>query len=160
MSSTNKTENLLLNSWIGSDKPERVDFNYDNEVIDRAITQHNQNTEVHINEEEREKWNTYMYCETFYGNGSESRSIKTKCPFSARLGFIFADESPVSIVRFDQKNQHSYFGVFSPLVSSLGLKLEEDGVTLTVTHSSLPVIVNEYVNFNEIGLQYRIVMFR
>lgn len=160
MSSTNKTENLMLNNWTGSDKPQRVDFNYDNEVIDREITRHNQDTDVHVNEGERERWNTYMYSETFYGNGNEKRVIKTKCPFSARFGLIFADESPLSIVRFDGKNQHSYFGVFSPLVNSLGLYLEEDGITLNVTHSSLPVIVNEYVNYNEIGLQYRIVMFR
>lgn len=55
MSSTNKTEKLGLNSWIGSDKPKRIDFNTDNEIIDRAISEHTEDTVVHINAEEREK---------------------------------------------------------------------------------------------------------
>lgn len=36
MGSTNKTSNLKLNSWIGSDKPQRVDFNYDNNILDEG----------------------------------------------------------------------------------------------------------------------------
>ncbi len=37
MSSTAKTTNYGLNQWAGSDKPERVDFNADNETIDKAL---------------------------------------------------------------------------------------------------------------------------
>ena len=61
MSSTNKTEKLGLNSWIGSDKPKRIDFNTDNEIIDRAISQHTEDTVVHINAEEREKYPQGIY---------------------------------------------------------------------------------------------------
>ena len=37
MPSTYKTENYLLNSWIGSDKPMRSDFVSDNEIIDENL---------------------------------------------------------------------------------------------------------------------------
>ncbi len=37
MPSTNKTANLELNQWIGTDKPKMADFNADNSLIDAAI---------------------------------------------------------------------------------------------------------------------------
>ena len=37
MSSTNKTTNLKLNDWVGTDVPQREDFNADNQRIDKAI---------------------------------------------------------------------------------------------------------------------------
>ena len=55
MSSTNKTSNLRLNNWNGTDKPERIDFNRDNDIIDSAITEHKNDTDIHINANEREK---------------------------------------------------------------------------------------------------------
>lgn len=39
MASTNKTESLTLNQWIGADKPKMEDFNFDNIKIDTAIAQ-------------------------------------------------------------------------------------------------------------------------
>lgn len=38
MASTYKTNNIKLNQWIGSDKPQRTDFNDDNMIIDTEIT--------------------------------------------------------------------------------------------------------------------------
>ena len=39
MPSSNKTLNLELNKWIGSDKPKKDDFNADNQKLDTAIKQ-------------------------------------------------------------------------------------------------------------------------
>lgn len=39
MASSEKTQNLQLNKWLGNDSPKREDFNYDNERIDQAIKQ-------------------------------------------------------------------------------------------------------------------------
>ena len=33
MSSTNKTDYLKLNSWLGTDRPQRIDFVDDNTII-------------------------------------------------------------------------------------------------------------------------------
>lgn len=37
MPSSNKTANLSLNKWLGSDKPKKDDFVADNEMIDQAV---------------------------------------------------------------------------------------------------------------------------
>lgn len=37
MASSNKTETLGLNQWLGTDKPKRDDFNADNLAIDQAV---------------------------------------------------------------------------------------------------------------------------
>ena len=58
MSSTNKTTNLKLNDWVGTDVPQREDFNADNQRIDKAIGDHTGNTTVHITQAERDLWLT------------------------------------------------------------------------------------------------------
>lgn len=37
MASTNKTPNYNLNQWVGTDTPQRIDFNDDNAAIDAAL---------------------------------------------------------------------------------------------------------------------------
>lgn len=60
MSSTNKTPNLGLNSWVGPDKPKMADFNFDNNIVDEsfaslmgAINSHS-SSPVHITVTDRE----------------------------------------------------------------------------------------------------------
>lgn len=160
MSSTNKTKKLGLNSWIGSDKPKRIDFNTDNEIIDKAVSEHTEDTVVHINEEEREKWNNYMFTGMYYGDGSTKRTIQTNCPFEARIGFVFANSRPITIARFSESKHNNYFGVFGFLANSLGIKLEDDCRSFTVNQSASAMTANEYANFNESSVAYHYIMFR
>lgn len=160
MSSTNKTKNLGLNSWIGSDKPKRLDFNTDNEIIDRAVSEHKENTTVHIDESEREKWNNYMFTGVYYGDGSTQRTITTSCPFEARIGFVFANSRTISVARFSETKHNNYLGIFGLLANSLGIKLNNDCVSFTVNQSASAMTANEYANFNESGVAYHYVMFR
>lgn len=39
MPSTNKTPNIGLNQWEGADKPKRTDFNADNAILDKIISE-------------------------------------------------------------------------------------------------------------------------
>lgn len=160
MSSTNKTQGLKLNSWIGSDKPERIDFNTDNEIIDKAVTDHTSNTTVHISESEREKWNNYMFTGMYYGDGSVSRTVTTNCPFKARAGFIYANARPMDITRFSDSKKNNYFGAFSYLASSLGVKFGSDGKSFTVSQTANALTANEYFNLNEVGVAYNYILFR
>lgn len=160
MSSTNKTENLGLNSWIGSDKPKRVDFNTDNEIIDKAITEHEADMEKHITQQERDRWNNYMYTGVYYGNGSVQREIDTNCPFEARAGFVFANSRTISVTRFDDSQNINYFGLFGLYANTIGITLDLDGKTLRLTQSTSAVTVNEYANYNESGVAYQYVLFR
>ena len=69
MSSTNKTTNLKLNDWVGTDVPQREDFNADNQRIDKAIGDHTGNTTVHITQAERDLWGLPFYYYNYFGNG-------------------------------------------------------------------------------------------
>ena len=160
MSSTNKTKKLNLNSWIGSDKPERIDFNTDNEIIEKAICGHTEDTVVHIEQSERDKWNNYMFTGMYYGDGSVSRVIETDCPFEARIGFVFANNRTISIARFSTSMKNNYFGIFGFLANSLGVKLNNDRKSFTVNQSAASLTENEYSNLNEKSVAYHYVMFR
>lgn len=160
MSSTNKTSNLQLNSWIGSDKPKREDFNTDNEIIDMAITQHVKNANVHITSSERDSWNNYMFTGVYFGNGTTERVITTECPFEAKIGFVYANNRPVTIVRFDEGKKINYLGIFGVFANTLGIKLNADCKSFTVENSASAMTVKEYANFNESGVTYHYIMFR
>ncbi|MGN1202387.1 MAG: hypothetical protein ACI4RF_03770 [Eubacterium sp.] len=160
MSSTNKTKNLGLNSWIGSDKPERIDFNNDNEIIDSVVSEHTADTVVHIDDSERDRWNNYMFTGMYYGDGSITRVIQTKCPFEARIGFVFANSRTITVARFSDSKKNNYFGIFGFLANSLGVKLNDDCISFTVNQSASAMTVNEYANLNESGVAYHYVMFR
>ena len=90
MSSTNKTDHLGLNNWLGTDKPKREDFNFDNNLIDNAFYSHTNNEVVHTSADERAKWNSPYYISTYVGNGSVTRTVETGCPFTPAFGMIFA----------------------------------------------------------------------
>ncbi len=160
MSSTNKTNNLKLNNWIGSDKPMRVDFNYDNEVIDRAITEHTSDDVVHINDEERNKWNNYIHIGVYFGDGSSTRDVATDCPFDANFGIVFAVSRPPSVFYSSESKKYNYIGFFSQYGESSGVKLLSDLKTITVSQSSQSIISKEYMNLNEIGVSYVYIIFR
>lgn len=158
MSSTNKTKNLKLNSWIGSDKPQRLDFNYDNEIIDKAYSQHTEDTVSHITAEERDKWNTNVYMGTYYGTGSQSKSITHSCPFPIGFGMVFADSKTIQSYDSSSNKNISYFGFVTPAASTLGLSVND--TTLTVRQSASAVTGNNYAGFNEQGVVYRYVFIR
>ena len=61
MASTNKTETLGLNQWIGSDKPKMEDFNSDNRLIDTALAGHRADQTVHVSAQERRTGGTPDY---------------------------------------------------------------------------------------------------
>ena len=95
MSSTNKTE-IGLNLWLGGDKPKREDFCNDNLIIDKQIIDHKNDMSCHVSEEERNKWNTNVYCNIYYGNNESVREIATACPFDPSAVIIFPQALPLT----------------------------------------------------------------
>ena len=57
MPSTNSTEHLALNQWLGTDKPKMADFNADNLKLDAAMGNHLADAVSHLTENERNVWN-------------------------------------------------------------------------------------------------------
>lgn len=159
MSSTNKTAHLGLNSWLGSDVPKRTDFNADNALIDQALGEHLTDSQSHLTDQDRDRWNNYLYVATYYGNGTSSRTVDTKCPFEARFAIIFANNYPVARTRFDTEMNYNYFALATPATKTIGAALS-DGKKLTVKQSTGSEVYDEYCNLNENGVVYTAMMFR
>ena len=85
MSSSNKTNYLGLNQFVGSDKPKMEDFNADNRLLDEKIQQHIQ-SQLHLTEQQRERLENPGYLIGSYtGDGTTKRTISVAQP----IGFGF-----------------------------------------------------------------------
>ncbi len=158
MSSTNKTNFLGLNSWIPTDVPKRADFNEDNSILDRSISEHFNDKNVHINNNERNTWNTPYFVGTYYGDGSSSQKIATNCPFTPSFGIIFAKTAAPAITDFSSKINYNYSAFVTPRGSSVGATIS--GTVLTVSQSASPATSNEYAALNGVGYTYMYILFR
>ena len=110
MASSEKTPNLLLNKWLGSDSPKREDFVTDNMILDAAITElkqnagqgggqdprldaHLGNAAVHMSPTEKQTLaNSVPVIGTYTGNGALFQSIVLG--FRPRYGFVFTENEP------------------------------------------------------------------
>lgn len=158
MSSTNKTNNLKLNSWLGSDKPQRADFNSDNEIIDSVITEHSSDTVLHTTADEKQVWNNPYEVFVYYGNGASSRSVTLTSSFAPRWGIVFAASYPVGVTDIANETHYNYFGFFSTRGSNSGITLKDKKIT--VVQSATAVMQTELRNFNENGVTYVCILFR
>lgn len=158
MSSTNKTE-IGLNLWLGGDKPKREDFCNDNLIIDKQIINHKNDMSCHVSEEERNKWNTNVYCNIYYGNNESVRDIATACPFNPSAVIIFP--SGVTPHVWDAANGKGYIytAYGSTFGSTNGLLLRDDRKTLRV-YQNLKGVMNEVACLNESGIAYCYVCIR
>ena len=100
MSSTNKTTNLKLNDWVGTDVPQREDFNADNQRIDKAIGDHTGNTTVHITQAERDLWG------------------------------LFADGMAPSVCKFSSSANYHYVAFASQTRGTIGMTLDNQTLTV------------------------------
>lgn len=158
MSSTNKTPNLRLNSWLGSDIPSRTDFVNDNAIIDNALGSHMQNSIAHITADERSTWNSPYYIGSYMGNGSVNRSISLNIGFTPTWGFVFSVGNVPSVHDYNNKASYNYFALVSDRGATQGASLS--GSTLNVVQSSVAVEQTEYRNLNENGVTYIYILFR
>jgi hypothetical protein len=86
MSSTNKTKNLNLNSWLGGDKPQRTDFVYDNEVVDEVVGNHIDDNNIHLTTADRKNFSTPVTAFTYIGDGSDRKTLEL--PVSCTAVFV------------------------------------------------------------------------
>ena len=135
MSSTNKTTNLKLNDWVGTDVPQREDFNADNQRIDKAIGDHTGNTTVHITQAERDLWG-----------------------LRPRFAIVFADGMAPSVCKFSSSANYHYVAFASQTRGTIGMTLDDQ--TLTVNQSVSPVTGQEYACLNQNGTTYAVLFFR
>lgn len=159
MSSSKKTANLKLNQWNPSDIPERLDFVVDNDLIDRAISNHTKNSTIHVSPDERDAWTNFYYKFSFVGDGTSPKTIATNCPFAPTWGIIFASTYPPSVVDIANDSNYNYFGIFTNQGSTSGVSIVS-GNSIKVYQSSTAVQKTEYRNYNQNGVNYIVIMFR
>ena len=160
MSSRYKTANLKLNSWIGSDKPKRADFNADNEIIDRELSAHFNDTDVHITQQDRDNWNTFTKTGVYFGDGKSEKTIAFDCDFDVSCVIVFANNRPLSVVNFTDKRHYNYFAFACKTSTTLGVKFSADFKSFIVNQDTTAQLYNEFANMNELGVSYTYVMFR
>lgn len=157
MSSSNRTETIGLNSWLGSDRPERADFNSDNEIIDSVFAEHFED-DCHISDEERAKWNSPYFTDTYFGDASQTRTIQTACPFTPSWGIVFRVGAMPATTDFSNSRNLNHFAIASQNGSMAGISLS--GTSLTVRQSGSALSANEYAAMNSLGEAYCYILFR
>lgn len=157
MSSTNKTEELGLNQWIGSDIPKMDDFNSDNAKIDKTVGDHIGDSSIHVTAQQKKVWSNPIGCLSYIGDGSSNRSLKLNMGFEPSVCLVFAVNYAVGLTDFANNTHYNFFGIATINGSTYGLNL--DGNVLEVVSGSLTALY-EMSNFNQVGKSYLVIGFR
>lgn len=151
MASTNKTSHLQLNQWVGTDKPTRLDYVQDNQKIDTAMSNHENNTELHFTTEEKEKIQNPR-TSYYSGDGAESRTITLS--YAPKVIIVYKKNAAT----------HEYMSTYQKVNWCLGVLgngytggLSISGKTITVKQTSTTDSYGLRYNLNENGAQYAII---
>ncbi len=154
MSSTNKTANLGLNAWIGSDHPTRTDFVSDNSIIDSTLGSHTKNSEIHLTSAEKSRISSPFQVVQHLGTGEES--IVVNLSFEPKLVLIQKKNSP-SVAHETSGDVINGGFVVPGFGGTKGLSLTGSRLSLSYSAS---MSGGARANFNESGIQYIIVAFK
>lgn len=145
MPSSQKTANLQLSQWQGSDVPKRADFVADNAILDDAIGQlrqqvssgsgggndprldeHLADTAAHLSPADRALLaGAAPVAGTYTGNGSLYQNVVAG--FSPRAGLIFADGLPAQEPTAAGTSQTVRFAVLGGGVATEGAEVTSTG---------------------------------
>ncbi len=156
MASKNKTENLGLNLWDGTDRPQRGDFNSDNMIVDTALGEHLANANLHLTATEKERVKRPVQYYSYLGNGQAQASLSLS--FTPSMVVVYCEGMPFAV--YDSaKGCTKVYGAVA--VYGAG---GTSGVTLegsTVKSAQDTGAQNGFMNcLNESGKQYRIAVVR
>ena len=155
MSATNTTEYLGLSKWLGSDRPQRIDFVDDNRIIDNAIKLHFLDTTKHLSTEQYNKLQQPYIFRSYEGDGNESQVIHLD--INAKFIIVFAKDLPLM-----QKDTGGNLLVNSCFTAksngTTGGAIIGDN-TVTVYFDATPTNGVRY-NLNQLHGQYCIVAFK
>ena len=155
MSSTNKTEYLMLNQWLGSDRPQRIDFVDDNRIIDDAIKIHFSDTSKHLSNEQREKLNQPYVMVSYSGSGESSKVIDLG--IQPNFVIVFMKDAPPT--EDDGSGNILLNQCFTAKSNGTSGGALINGNNLTVYYSQTPENGIRY-NLNKTNGQYCIVAFK
>lgn len=125
MSSSNKTPNLGLNNWAGSDHPQRADFNSDNQLLDTLAGGHIKDGDIHVTAKEKEKWNSPVEFSMYFGTNADSREIKLG--YQPTAVFVYPQDMPMIVTNSGTNIAECYFGAAGGIYGSRGISITSDG---------------------------------
>ena len=156
MPSTNKTPFLGLNKWQGTDKPKMNDFNTDNQLIDAAVQQHTQRTDLHLTQQEKAFLQQPMIVGSYVGNGENSRVISLG--FQPKFVLVFADSYPLTYWDMGQNDNNTYCVMATPVCGTIGIDMTESGFKLYHTNAGASSFAAS--RMNQLNLKYSYIAMR
>lgn len=157
MPTSNKTPNLGLNNWVGTDKPKRSDFVEDNLLLDAALGGHISDMDAHFSTADREKWNDPVAQNVYSGTGQAEFVLNFG--FSPKVVLVFCyNKGPVEISA-DGTYTIVNFGLATQRAHTAGISMSGNSVTVSQSQSA-PGSGGTYLNLNSGTAQYGYLAFR
>lgn len=150
MASTNKTENYELNQWVGTDKPQRVDFNEDNRIVDELLHTHFTDMSLHTTPLDKMQNASYSY----FGDGNDEQVLEM--PFEPDAVIVMpTNHTPVSIAGTSVK----WYAAATVKGLSTG-SVVINGTYVTVKQREVTQTDRQVPALNEDGELYAIIALR
>lgn len=155
MASSNFTPNLGLCNWSADDRPKRMDFVSDNNIIDERLGNHLNNSDIHVTADEKERITAPYEVMVYAGDGESSKTFTLDKEYN--MAIVFQKNKPM--VEFDaNKNAVCRFAISGvTLGSSSGVTLSKNSITVKQSGQADDGMI---YNFNESFGQYVILLFR
>ena len=153
MASTNTTPNLGLNSWIATDRPKRVDFVSDNNIIDSVLGTHLNDATAHLTMSEKAKLGEPFSLCTLYGTGDPS----TSCQFDFNPSIVIAFRINAPVSEYLNSKNVVNAAIATKRGSGRGIALADNLVTL---YQGAVPDTNYFNNMNEEHSQYIVIAFK
>ena len=157
MPTENKTTNLSLNNWLGTDKPQRSDFVEDNQILDEVIGNHLSNYTMHFSSSDRELLKNPFAIGGLAGDGNAT--CTHTFDFNPRCVFVFLKNAP--FLEYDTENGYTVCNSAVVTTSrgggTLGASLLLNELTLS---QSTTAENRRFINLNKDGGQYFYIAFK
>ena len=156
MASKNKTQKLNLNLWESTDRPQRGDFNSDNSIIDEALGEHLENTELHLTEKEKSRVKNPVQIFGYQGNSDAEKTITLE---SIPTGVVvYCDSMPLSCYDTAAGCTKVYSAVaFYGAGSTSGAELTGNVLKLSQDLTPRDGVIN---CLNDSGRQYKVIVIK
>ncbi|MBQ4129706.1 MAG: hypothetical protein IJD68_08075 [Ruminococcus sp.] len=155
MAATSYTENLNLCAWQSSDRPKRIDFVNDNNIIDEKLGGHILNSSIHVSAQEKQRYENPYTVFSYAGDGAGTKTFELENSY--RFAIVFQKFYPP--VEIDANNNViSHFAIVGRTFgSNANLTLKEQSIVVTQDTQPTDGMIN---NFNENEGQYVMLLFK
>ncbi len=155
MASTSYTQNLNLCAWKPSDRPKRIDFVNDNNIIDEKLGGHIIDSSIHVSAQEKNRYENPYTVFTYAGDGAQTRTFELDGSY--RFAIVFQKFCPSVHIDANQNVVTHFAIVGRTFGSNAELTLKESSIVVTQDAVATDGMIN---NFNENEGQYVVLLFK